>query len=301
MPVGAIQKVARLYETQKRLKSDLGPKLHARSTIGDKIRDSRGIDKDAVLQGAKMLKTEILALEQEIAQIDEQLLSLASTIPNDTHPDSPLGPEAAAKVLAMHGPEPIPASPSRDHVSVGHSLKLLDQESAASVTGSSWYYLLNEAVLLELALTQYAMTKAMKKGFTPITTPDVVKADVAMRCGFQPRDNSDPPVHQMYHLQNADSSPELILSGTAEIPLAGFFANKIYEEKELPVKLVGIGRAFRSEAGARGADTRGLYRVHQFSKLELFAVCPRDQSNQVLQEMLDLQVDIFSGLGLPLR
>ena len=106
----------------------------------------------------------------------------------------------------------------------------------------------------------------------------------------------------MYHLQSATpAQPELVLSGTAEIPLAGLFANKIYQEEELPLKLVGLGRAFRSEAGARGADTRGLYRVHQFSKLELFVVTPQDASEKMMQEMLDLQIDIFKGLGIPLR
>lgn len=301
VPVGAAQKIASLYEKQKKLKSELGPKLHNRSHIGDRIRDCLGAEKQAAVQEAKALKTSISALEQEISQIEEQLLSLASLLPNDTHPDVPLGPESAANELYKIGPEPLPASSARDHVSIGQKLGLLDQEAAATVTGSSWYYLLNEGALLELALTQYSMNKAMEKGFIPFTTPDVVKADIAMRCGFQPRDNSDPPVHQMYHLQNFDDGPELVLSGTAEIPLAGYFADRIYEKKQLPVKLVGIGRAFRSEAGARGADTRGLYRVHQFSKLELFSVCSHEQSEEIMKEMLELQIDIFGGLGLPLR
>jgi len=126
--------------------------------------------------------------------------------------------------------------------------------------------------------------------------------DIASRCGFQPRDTGDPPVHQMYHLQKTHSvQPELVLSGTAEIPLAGMFSNKIFHEEELPMKYVGLGRAFRSEAGARGADTRGLYRVHQFTKVELFTACAEGESERLMQEFLDLQLDIFGDLGIPIR
>ncbi len=161
---------------------------------------------------------------------------------------------------------------------------------------------MNEGALLELALTQYAMSKAIARGFKPVITPDVVRADIASRCGFQPRDTGDPPVHQMYHLQKTHSvQPELVLSGTAEIPLAGMFANKIFHEEELPMKYVGLGRAFRSEAGARGADTRGLYRVHQFTKVELFTACAEGESERLMQEFLDLQLDIFGDLGIPIR
>ncbi|KAI5121157.1 hypothetical protein M0805_007154 [Coniferiporia weirii] len=302
MPVGAIQSVARLYDEHKRLTSALNSKLYARTCIGDRIRDCTGEAREEAKREAKSLKADISSLEQKLADIDNELYSMASTIPNDTHPDVPIGPEDAAKIVATYGPKCLPASSSRDHVAVGRALDLIDLEAAAVVTGSSWYYLLNEGALLEMALTQYAMSRAIERGFKPTTTPDVVKTDIAMRCGFQPRDQGDPPVHQMYHLQNNSSAqPELVLSGTAEIPLAGLFANKVYQEGELPLKLVGLGRAFRSEAGARGADTRGLYRVHQFSKLELFVICTQERSEEMLREMVDLQVEIYNGLGLPLR
>ena len=173
------------------------------------------------------------------------------------------------------------------------------------MTGSSWYYLLREAAMLEIALTNYGLSIALEHGFMSVTTPDVVRSDVARRCGFQPRDNADPPVSQMYHLSANDSSsslhPELVLSGTAEIPLAGMFANKILPLNDLPLKVVGLGRAFRAEAGARGTVTRGLYRVHQFTKLELFAISQAGQSEEMMEEMQRVQVEIFSGLGFPFR
>jgi len=309
LPVGAIQSIERLYNRQKELSNLLNAKRHAQSVIGDRIRQARSSNDEvarlAALQDAKQLKVDISQLAHDLAEVDNELFLLASAVPNDTHPLTPLGPESAAVVLSTHGPEPVPPTPLRDHVTVCHELGLLDLEAGASVTGSSWYYLLREAALLEMALTNYGLSIALAHGFTPVTTPDVVRSDIAQRCGFQPRDNADPPATQMYHLSATDmpshSHPELVLSGTAEIPLAGMFANKIIPSGDLPHKLVGLGRAFRAEAGARGAETRGLYRVHQFTKLELFAVSRADQSEGLMEEMRRVQVEIFDGLGFPFR
>ncbi|KAH7916367.1 seryl-tRNA synthetase [Hygrophoropsis aurantiaca] len=308
LPIGALQSVKRAYEKQKTLSSMLSIKRHARSTLGERIRKIKDpAEKTVILKEATAMKNEVSELEAKLAEIEEKLLSLALAIPNDTHPESPLGAEEAAIVLSIHGPDPLPADKKRDHVDIGRTLGLFNFEAGAVVTGSSWYYLLGEAALLELALTNYAMTIAVKHGFKPVMTPDVVRADIALRCGFQPRDqNADSPVSQMYHIAHSNSAsshahPELVLSGTAEIPLGGLFANKVFPEKTLPMKVVGLGRSFRAEAGARGADTRGLYRVHQFSKLELFVVCEEDHSEAAMEEIRKIQVEIFEGLGMPFR
>ncbi|KAF8349690.1 hypothetical protein F5887DRAFT_1058967 [Amanita rubescens] len=209
---------------------------------------------------------------------------------------------AAAITLSIHGPEPISADTRRDHVEICKLFDLMNLESAATVTGSSWYYLMNEAALLETALTNYAISVAIEHGFMPVITPDVVREDIAKRCGFQPRDNSDTLVSQMYHLErHSPGSPNLVLSGTSEIPLAGMLANQIYEAATLPRKIVGLGHAFRAEAGARGADTRGLYRVHQFTKIELFAATTGENSEHMMEELLELQKRILLGLNLPFR
>ncbi|KAG1754812.1 uncharacterized protein EDB91DRAFT_1342586 [Suillus paluster] len=294
LPIGALQSVARHYDEQKELSSKLGLKRHTRSNLGEKMRKI----KDPIEKQAKVAE-----LEQKLVAVEDDLLGLALQIPNDTHPEVPIGPEEAAVVLSTHGPDPIAASGDRDHMNVGRALGILDFEAGATVTGSSWYYLLGEAALLEMALTNYALSIALKHGFRFVTTPDVVRADIALRCGFQPRDqNADPPVSQMYHITSSNPShPELVLSGTAEIPLGGMFANQIYTEQALPLKVVGLGRSFRAEAGARGADTRGLYRVHQFSKLELFVVCGEDASEQAMKELRIVQSEIFAGLKFPFR
>jgi seryl-tRNA synthetase len=306
LPVGAIQSIERLYSRKKELTHVFSAKRHAQSVVGDRIRQA-GEDqeaKQAALQEAKELKSDISRLEHELTQVDDELFLLAAAVPNDTHPLVPRGPHSHAVVLSTHGPKPLPASPLRDHVSICQDLGLLDLEAGATVTGSSWYYLLQEAALLEMALTNYGLSIALQHGFSPVITPDVVRSEVAQRCGFQPRDNSDSPASQMYHLSGDSTStshPERVLSGTAEIPLAGMFANQILPLEVLPRKVVGLGRAFRAEAGARGADTRGLYRVHQFTKLELFAVSRASESEKMMEEMRRVQTEIFTGLGFPFR
>ncbi|KAJ7926002.1 hypothetical protein B0H13DRAFT_1974185 [Mycena leptocephala] len=303
LPLDAIKSVARTYTEFKNLSSTLNAQRNARSAVGERIRrgseENNSGAKEAAMAEALKIKEEIARLEAALIVVEENLLSLALAIPNDTHPSSPLGPESAAVTLSTHGPEPIPPLPERDHVTIARKFGLVDFESGATVTGSSWYYLLNEAALLEMALTNYALSVAVKHGFTPVTTPDVVRSEIASRCGFQPRDNSDPPVSQVYQIQSKSS--ELILSATSEIPLGGMFANKIFPETTLPLKVVGVGRAFRAEAGARGRDTHGLYRVHQFTKVELFAVTTQEESEKMMEEMQTVQTAILSGLGLPFR
>lgn len=311
LPLGAVTRVAALYEEQKSVSQALNAKRHERSVVGERIRTFAKDPemKRAALAQAQVLKAEIAGLEEAATKLEDDLHAFALAIPNDTHPDVPIGPESVAVTLSTHGPEPLPASPARDHVAICRALNLLDLEAAALTTGSSWYYLKNEGALLELALTNYALSIAMKHGFTPVTTPDVVRSDIAHRCGFQPRDPADGASSQMYYLAHtADSDstaahghPELVLAGTAEIPLAGMFANKILSANELPLKMVGLGHAFRAEAGARGADTRGLYRVHQFTKLELFVVSDAESSGAMMEEMRQMQAEIFEGLGLSFR
>jgi seryl-tRNA synthetase len=304
LPAEAIQKISLLYEEHKSVQSDLNGKLHRRSQVSELVRTSVGVDKVAAIEEAKNLKSEISSLKQKLDAADNEMMRLSLLVPNDTHPSVPVGPEEAANLVSTHGLEPLPATEQRDHLRIATALDMVDFKAAATVTGSSWYYLTGAGALLENALTQYALQKVISRGYTPVFTPDLVRYDIATRCGFQPRDNSNPPVQQMYHIQHTNANhtqPELVLSGTAEIPLGGMFAMRDFAKKELPCKVVGLGRAFRCEAGARGADTRGLYRVHQFTKVELFAVTEQEDSESIMDEMLRLQVELFSGLGLPIR
>jgi seryl-tRNA synthetase len=183
---------------------------------------------------------------------------------------------------------------ARDHVALAEALDLADFEAGASVAGQKFYFLKNEAVLLELGLVQYAMNALIREGYTPVITPDLARAEVLEGIGFIPRD-PDPDKRQIYSIADSD----LCLIATAEITLGGMHRDKILDELQLPLKYVGLSHCFRTEAGAPGRDTRGLYRVHQFTKVEMFAFCAPDQSEAIHQELLAVEESIFQGLGLP--
>jgi seryl-tRNA synthetase len=180
-----------------------------------------------------------------------------------------------------------------DHVALGENLKLFDFEAGAKVAGHGFYFLVGDAVLLELALQRYAVDLLLREGFTPMATPDLARDVILEGTGFMPRG----PETQIYSIAGTDLS----LVATAEITLGGAFHERIFEAEELPLKLCGISHCFRTEAGAHGKATRGLYRVHQFTKVEMFAFTRPEESEAVHQLLLDLECRLFDGLGIPYR
>ncbi|CAK9781502.1 putative Seryl-tRNA synthetase [Cutaneotrichosporon oleaginosum] len=259
-------------------------------------------DKKQAIADARALKERVHALEREAREADDELFALASTLPNFTHADAPRGAEDAAVEIERFGPPPARADDARDHVEIARRFGWLDTAASALATGASWPYLRGTFAQLEHALVGYAVSKAMAAGYEVVSPPDVVMADMAARCGFQPRDGEDGP-RQTYYIEQEEGSgePTLCLAGTAEVPLASMFANQVLYAAGLPARVVGVGRAFRAEAGARGADTRGLYRVHQFTKVELFNVTRPEESEAAMEDMLVLQKDIARSLGLSVR
>jgi seryl-tRNA synthetase len=240
----------------------------------------------------KALKEKVAGLEAKLKQVAADLHTALLTIPNMTHPDAPVGTTAGDnKVLRRWGEPRQFDFPAKDHVALAESLDLVDFEAGSSVAGPKFYFLKNEAALLEIALVQYAMNRLVREGYTPVITPDVARVEVLEGIGFIPRG----PETQIYSLENTD----LCLIATAEITLGGMHRDKILEELDLPQKYVGLSHCFRTEAGAPGRDTRGLYRVHQFTKVEMFAFCAPDQSEAIHQELLRIEEGIFQGLGLP--
>ncbi len=215
-------------------------------------------------------------------------------IPNLTHSDAPHGGEEDAMEV-RRGSSNVPAFSftPKDHVEIGENLKLFDFEAGSRVAGHGFYFLTNDGVLLELALQKYAVDLLMQEGFTVMTTPDVARDSILEGTGFMPRG----PETQIYSISNSDLS----LVATAEITLGGAMHEKIFNINELPLKLCGISHCFRTEAGAHGRATRGLYRVHQFTKVEMFAFTAPDKSDEMHQQLLDLECKIFDGLGIPYR
>lgn len=290
-----MQHLQRLRDTQLLLVQKLQTIRAKQKDIGSLIKSKAGDTEEAIRQ-AKKLKSRIGEYEKALGETETELLELGLSLPNWTHPRSPIGEEERAVTLARFGPAPIPPDARRDHLAVAQYWDLLDNEASTIATGSSWPYLKGALALLETALIQYALSIAIRRGWTPVVPPDVIKQDLAWRCGFAPRDDSSGP-SQIYHLQDT----ALCLAGTAEIPLAALSANQIIPQEDLPRRVVGVGHAFRAEAGARGADTRGLYRVHQFTKVELFAVTDAEGSEEMMEEIREIQAEIASGLGLSVR
>jgi seryl-tRNA synthetase len=233
-------------------------------------------------------------MEAEVKRIEAELHAALLTIPNMTHPDAPVGSTPADnKVLRVVGEKPKFDFPAKDHVALAEALDLVDFEAGASVTGNKFYFLKNEAVLLELALVQFAMQKLVARGYIPVITPDLARVDVLEGIGFMPRD-PNPETRQVYTIADSD----LCLIATAEITLGGMLRDKILDEAKLPLRYVGLSHCFRTEAGAPGRDTKGLYRVHQFTKVEMFAFCTPDQSEAIHLEILAIEEEIFRELGL---
>lgn len=273
------------------------------------VSDLAGLSKQELLAEAKKLKVEIGKIEGQEKGLLEQIDFMAAALPNITSDATPVGDQLQVVGYINEHPNGQDATATskvwRSHVDIGRDLDLLDFTSAGTTSGWGWYYLLNEAAQLEQALVQYALSVARKKGWGMVTPPSIVYSHIANACGFQPRDQNGES--QIYALQqNTDDSgkkPELSLAGTAEIPLAGMKANTTLDESELPLKRVGVSRCYRAEAGARGADTKGLYRVHEFTKVEMFAwTAPESASSTtVFEEMLSIQTDILTSLGLHCR
>lgn len=247
------------------------------------------------------LKAESTALKEEVARLDQilhivegDLRSNLLLIPNMTHPAAPVGSDAAAnRVVTRFGePRTFDFKP-KDHVALCEALDLADFEAGTRVAGQKFYFLKNEAALLEVALVQYALRTCVDAGFTPIITPDLARAEVLEGIGFLPRD-PNPETRQVYTVSDTD----LCLIATAEITLGGMHRDQIFDEADLPKRYVGLSHCFRTEAGAAGRDTRGLYRVHQFTKVEMFAFCTPEGSEAIHQEILALEEKIFQGLGL---
>ncbi|BDA51395.1 Serine-tRNA ligase [Coccomyxa sp. Obi] len=238
----------------------------------------------------KALKATLAVLEAKFELAEDALQREGQKLPNLSHPEAPVGGEEAARLIKEVGSRCNMGFDVKDHMAIGHALDLIDFETGATVSGAKFVYLRRAAALLEMALCNYAMQKVAAKGFVPMTTPDLVRESVLMKCGFQPRGENT----QVYSVREMG----LCLTGTAEVPLAAVYMDQIIPEEQLPIRLAAFGHCFRTEAGSAGSASRGLYRVHQFSKVEMFVLSTPAQSEAMLQELCDIEEEIFTELGL---
>lgn len=292
-------------------------------------REGREGLRPALMEEARGLKGQLAGWEAEERGWEEEMERLALELPNLSSLATPTG-ERAEVLGFVNGSVPPPPLPpteggvsggggtGKSHVEIGKELDLLDFEASATTSGWGWYFLKNEAALLEQALIQYALSVAMKHGWTVMTPPSLVYSHIASACGFMPRDAHGE--QQIYHIaqqEEKDEKASWVLAGTAEIPFAGSQANKTLAASSLPLKVIGPSRCYRAEAGARGVDTKGLYRVHEFTKVEMFAwAAPpptaesgfgndeeeaQTQAEAVFNDMVAIQHEILTSLGLHAR
>lgn len=251
-------------------------------------------EKEHLKEEGRMLKDKIAQLEEEVEQTEAELQSEALLIPNDTHPDVPVGDEeSSASVFNEFGHAPAFDFTPQDHTALSDIIGLADFDAGSRVSGAKFAYLQGYGAMLEMALINFTFMHIVQQGYIPYMTPDMVRKDVVEKCGFNPRGESS----QVYNIEQHDLS----MAGTAEIPLGGIYEDQILENSQLPIRMAGFGHCFRTEAGASGAATRGLYRLHQFSKLELFVICAAEDSESMHEELLSIEEDIFSSLGLHFR
>ncbi|MBQ0827800.1 serine--tRNA ligase [Streptomyces tagetis] len=263
--------------------------------LGKLIGKATGDEKSELLRRAEQLKTDVKAADAARDAADTETQELLLRLGNLVHPDVPVGGEEDFVTLETHGTARDFAAEGfepRDHLELGQILGAIDVERGAKVSGSRFYFLTGVGALLELALVNAAMAQATAAGFTPMLTPALVRPQSMAGTGFLGQAAQD-----VYHLERDD----LYLVGTSEVPLASYHMDEILEAERLPLRYAGFSPCFRREAGSHGKDTRGIFRVHQFSKVEMFSYVLPEDSQAEHQRLLEWEKQWLTSLELPFR
>jgi seryl-tRNA synthetase len=269
---------------------------HEQKDIAAQIPKIAKEQRQTLVDRGKQLKQLVAENEASLKTLEAELRELEMQVPNLTHPDAPVGAgDVANRTVRTWGEKKAFDFKPLDHVELMERLDLLDLEAGARVAGHGFYFLKNEAVLLELALVQLALEKLRSAGFTLFTTPDLARDEMLQGIGFLPRG----PEAQIYSIEKTDLS----LVATAEITLGGSRKDQILDVSTLPLKYAGLSHCFRTEAGAHGKATRGIYRVHQFTKVEMFGFTRPDVtlSDEFLAQVVAIEENLFQTLGVPYR
>lgn len=276
----------------------------ARSQNGEKPSEDQ-------IQKGKELKEEIARLEEEFKQTEEKYWDLMAQVPMIPSEDTPIGEDDEENVEVYREGEPTQFNfTPKDHIQLGQDLDLFDLERGVKTSGYRGYYLKNEGATLQMAVMMHALTKLIEKGFTPIIPPTLVKNFALYGSGFFAGRQYDPNVDEIYKIANdevlSDGSvkkEDKFLVGTAEPSLLAYYAGEVLEEKGLPIKMCGFSQCYRSEIGSYGKDTKGLYRIHEFMKVEQVVISPADeeQAEKLHQEIMDVAKELHRDLDLPFR
>jgi len=265
------------------------------NVLSKSVGAAKGDEKAALLANSKELADKVKAADAKRAEIEAQANALAMVISNILDPDAPIGGEEDFVVIEHVGtPRDYAAAgfEPKDHVELGKLLGAIDTERGAKVSGSRSYYLTGVGALLEFALVNYAISSATKAGFTPVIPPVLVKPAAMEGTGFLGQ-----AAENVYHLEKDD----YYLVGTSEVPLAAFHMDEILDGAKLPMRYAGYSTCFRREAGSYGKDTRGIIRVHQFDKVEMFSFCKPEEAKEEHKRLLQWEKDFLNSMEIPYR
>ena len=282
-----IKEILSLDDERKSALSEVEALRTKRNEIAGKMKGGKPTP-ELIAEG-KAIKEDLAKAEAELAEVEGKLNTLVKRVPNVIFEDVPLGGEECSVEVKKWGEN---HKAGVDHLDYAVSRDWVDFERGAKVAGAKFYYLKDGLALLENALLQYGLSKVLEHGFTFMTVPDMVSSRVLEGCGFNPRTSEQ---SDEYYIEGED----LAMIATAEMPLTGYHMDEILDEDKLPLLYAGYSACFRKEAGAYGKYTRGLFRVHQFNKLEMYAFCLPEQSKELHEKILAIEEDIWQGLGIP--
>ena len=287
-----IEKVLAADEVRK-LTLDQFETLRAEQNLLSKsVASAKGEEKAALLESAKVLAAKVKDADAKRAQAELEAKTFIMQISNVLDPQAPIGKEEDFVVIENVGkPRDFDFQP-KDHVELGKLLGAIDTERGAKVAGSRSYYLTGVGAMLEFALVNFAITSANKAGFTPVIPPVLVNSAAMEGTGFLGQ-----AAENVYHLEKDD----VYLVGTSEVPLAAMHMDEILPAEKLPIRYAGYSTCFRREAGTYGKDTRGIIRVHQFDKVEMFSFCHPDQAKEEHQRLLQWEKDFLNAMEIPYR
>ena len=262
------------------------------NTLSKAVASAQGEEKKALLENSKALATKVKEADSKRAEIEDVTKKLVMQLSNILDPAAPIGKEEDFVVIEHVGTPRTFDFEAKDHVELGKLLGAIDTERGAKVAGSRSYYLTGSGAMLEFALVNYAIASARKAGFTPVIPPVLVNPPAMEGTGFLGQ-----AAENVYHLEKDD----VYLVGTSEVPLAAFHMDEVLPVEKLPLRYAGYSSCFRREAGTYGKDTRGIIRVHQFDKVEMFSFCHPDQAKEEHKRLLQWEKDFMDAMEIPYR
>ena len=290
-----VQAVISLDDERKALTAQIDELRTRRNQIATSMKNSGGKPSDEQIAEGKKIKEELAELEKTYRELDEKLSNALNGIPNILQADVPIGEEGEDDLVKTWGEELFESRKgAQDHLDFANKKNWVDFERGSKVAGTKFYFLKGDLALLENAIYQFALNKLISKGFNFMTVPHMVNGEVATGTGFAPRSSEQ---SDEYFIEGEDLS----LIATAEMSLTGFHAAEILNERDLPIFYAGYSPCYRKEAGTYGKHTRGLFRVHQFNKLEMYAYTLPEQSAEIHEKILAIEEEIYQELGIPYR